>query len=427
MLRRTLLTVLPGRPMRRFFLGLVIMTGLPVWAAAQDSPDSVSVGAPAGPGDRDSTQRDMMDVVSALLGRPRLAEPEAEFQTRSGLVYTLLPSLGYNPAYGVFIGVSVSAAGSIGPRETTQPSTLSAGASYSSTGQVSVQLRSEIATPGNEWRLSGDWRYLDTSEDTYGLGPVEKDQSAYPMGFQLYRFYETVFRRLGKSDFNIGIGYMHDRHAKIEDTRAQAGESTPFTEYSGGQPSTTASSGLSLELLMDTRDNPPNATRGVYMVTALRSFTQGLGSNHDWQGFYVEFRGFKSLPGSRRHVLAVWNYSWFSFGPSPYFDLPAIAWDRYARTGRGYLRGRVRGNDQIYTEGEYRRTFTRDGLLGAVVFANVTATNLGPGGSFGPLDPGGGLGVRIKFNKRSDTNLALDFGWGDGGSQGLFAGLQEVF
>lgn len=411
--------------MRLLFLGLWIMTVSPAIAAAQDSPDSLAAGAPAASAHPDSIQRDMMDVVSALLGRPR-AEPEAEFQ-RHGLSYTLLPSLGYNPAYGVFAGVSVSAAGALGPAETTIPSTISAGASYSSTGQISVQLRSEIATPANQWRFSGDWRYLDTSEDTYGLGPVEKGQSAYPTGFQLYRFYQTVFKRLGESDFSLGFGYLYDRHASIEDTRAQAGESTPFTEYSGGQPSTTASSGLSLEILMDTRDNPPNTTRGVYMSSALRSFTKGMGSQDDWQGFYSEFRGFKSLRGKTRRVLAVWNYAWFSFGPSPYFDLPSVGWDRYGRTARGYVRGRIRGNDQIYTEGEYRHTFTRDGLWGGVLFMSATATNLRPGGTFGPMDPGGGIGLRVKFNKRSDTNLGLDFGWGDDGSFGVFAGLQEVF
>ena len=42
------------------------------------------------------------------------------------------------------------------------------------------------------------------------------------------------------------------------------------------------------------------------------------------------------------------------------------------------------------------------------------------------MDPGGGLGLRIKFVKRTRTNLTLDMGWGRV-SKGIYFGTQEVF
>jgi len=38
----------------------------------------------------------------------------------------------------------------------------------------------------------------------------------------------------------------------------------------------------------------------------------------------------------------------------------------------------------------------------------------------------GGAGLRVLFNKRSKTNICMDFAWGRG-SRGLYFALQEAF
>jgi hypothetical protein len=40
---------------------------------------------------------------------------------------------------------------------------------------------------------------------------------------------------------------------------------------------------------------------------------------------------------------------------------------------------------------------------------------------------GYGAGIRIKLNKHSNTNVAIDYAFGQGGSQGIFMNLGEVF
>jgi len=126
-------------------------------------------------------------------------------------------------------------------------------------------------------------------------------------------------------------------------------------------------------------------------------------------------------------VLAAWNYLWFTFGHSPYLDLPAVGWDTYGRSGRGYVQGHIRGTNQAYLELEYRMQLTRDGLFGAVGFVNFTSTTTLEENIFVNPDLGFGGGLRIKFTKRTRTNLALDAARGQDDKTRFFLALQEAY
>ena len=119
--------------------------------------------------------------------------------------------------------------------------------------------------------------------------------------------------------------------------------------------------------------------------------------------------------------MAFWSWNEFTYGGKvPYFDLPSVGWDEYSNTGRGFIQGRFRGIDIIYLEGEYRFDILRNGLIGGVVFCNGESVPNYPSGSFTAIHVGKGIGLRIKMNKYSDTNLCIDYGIGDGGSRGFF-------
>ena len=94
-----------------------------------------------------------------------------------------------------------------------------------------------------------------------------------------------------------------------------------------------------------------------------------------------------------------------------------------AVTCRGASAARTRST----SETEYRRTLTADGLWGAVAFLNGTMTANPETGIFGRADPGFGVGLRMKFNKHTNTNLTIDYGWGRDVSHALFLGMTEVF
>ena len=378
------------------------------------SADSVSSGVP---------QRDVFDILKQLLNRD--IEPEVSLSPPIGLQWALLPTVSYNPVYGVALGGSLNGAGRRGLLSERYSSVAISG-SFSTTGQIQLLLRSDAFSPGGGYLLKTDVRYLDTERSTWGLGPTSAAQEEYPMQFKLVRVYGTVYRRMSGPVF-VGAGYHFDQFSNIIDTRAENGEVTPFSSYSNGTPSVTTAAGISLDILADTRDNLVNATKGFSSGLSLRDYYEQMGSDAHWQELWVESRVYTHLPASSRHVLAFWFYGWMTFGPAPYLNLPTNGWDTYGRGARGYLAGRIRGTDQMYVESEYRRVLTSDGLLGAVGFVNLTLTTEPETGTFGTTDVAGGVGLRIKFNKRSNMNLTIDYGVGSEGQRGLFLGMTEVF
>ncbi len=370
-------------------------------------------------------QRDVFDLLNQYLFKKRV-EPQVEIKPKVGLQWALLPTFSYNPVYGAAFGAMISAAGRRGSTN-ARYSSLAISGNYSTEGQLQVQVRGDVFSGNEDFLMKGDFRYLDTARPTWGLGPVYSNQQEYPMSFLLNRVYATILRRVSGPVY-LGIGYHFDEFSDIVDDRAvQEGIETPFSEYSGGSPSKTQASGFSLNLLADTRDNLVNPRRGYYLSWSLRDYLTAFGSDKSWQELWIEARVYPHVPKSSRNVLGFWMYGWFSFGPAPYLNLPSNGWDTYGRGARGYLAGRIRGQNQLYVEAEYRRSLTRDGLWGLVLFTNIVSTAQPDLGTFGHPDPGVGLGLRVKFNKHTDTNLTLDYGWGHDESKGFFLGMTEVF
>ena len=416
------------RPIARAAAPLFLAASLvPIHLAwAQDAPpalpqDSVSVGAEDVPM---SELRDIGDLLAAIFGSTRV-QTEAELRPRPGLSIVALPSIGYNPAYGAYFGVGAAAGGWLGDPERTNVSMFALNATYSTNQQLTIQLRSDAWVEGNKWNFKGDWRYLDTNQDTYGLGPTTVQTGRYPMDFTMWRFYEAVYRRVSGNVY-VGLGYHLNVHEQVADERADAGEVTPYSIYEGGTPSQLVASGVSVNVLVDSRDSPIYTRRGIFWNASLRSYNKSVGSQEAWQELQSDLRFYPILPRGSRHVLAFWSTMWMTFGHAPYLDLPAIGWDTYGKSGRGYVQGRLRAQQQLYNEVEYRMVFTRNELFGGVVFLNATTGTL-PSGALGPLDPGYGIGLRMKFVKRTRTNLTLDYGWGNENSSGLYLGTQELF
>ena len=368
-------------------------------------------------------QRDLMDLLARVLhGKPKLGDT---IQIPPKMILTVLPSFAANPTVGLQLGISGNAVTRLGSDEETSLSTVSASVSYTTKKQFNILLRSNVFTSQNTWKLEGDWRYLDTNQPTYGLGPAFPEDLKTEMDFNLLRFYETVYHKV-IPDVLLGVGYHFNHYFTIIDHSPDPATSA-FGRYYGGQPvSKSTSSGASLNLLSDTRDNPINSKQGYYARASYRVFPTWMGSDDDWQSLETEFRIYPRVPLPGNGILALWGMTWFSFGRPPYLELPAIGWDYNNRTGRGYAQGRIRAEDLVYGEAEYRLTLTRDGMWGAAAFFNLTSASDETGTLQSP-NPGGGVGLRLKLNKHSDTNIAIDVGFGSEGSKGVFFGTGEAF
>jgi len=382
---------------------------------------------PAASAPADSTTivppRDVLDVVHDLLHGKRI-EPELTLERKAGLSWVILPSISYNPLYGVAFGASANGAGPLGDPTRTRISSLYLGGNYSTTGQVQAQTRGDLFLHDNDLLLRVDLRYLDTERPTWGLGPVVADQQEYPMNYTLMRFYCTALWQLGGSVY-AGIGYHSDEFYDIVDQHAANGEITPYVVYSGGQVTRSLSRGFSVNLVNDQRDNPVNPRAGYFTSASFRSYSVDGGES--WQEILADVRAYPLVPPTSRHRLAFWLQTWSSFGRPPYLNLPHLGGDTNGRGGRGYVIGRIRATSLASVETEYRFDLRRDGLLGAVAFLSLTSATDPASGVFSQPNLAGGAGLRIKFNKDSDTNLTLDAGWGEQGSFGWFLGTTEVF
>ncbi len=407
------------RPTLAAFVFLLIAA---VSARAQDTEPT-----PVIPVTTDSStavaQRDIFDVLSEILHGPRV-EPRIESKDEQGLHWVILPTFSYNPVYEFAIGASASGAGRIGG--SPRISRISLSGNWATIGQIQALTQGDLYSRSGSYFLRVDARYLDTTRPTFALGPVEAGHEEFPVEYKLIRGYATLNRHV-QNEVYAGLGVHLDSFTDIFDQRAADGESTPYVTYSGGNPTDARSAGISVNLLADARDNPVNPRAGYYIGSSFRANITELGSDTNWQEMWTELRVYPHVPRDSRNRLAFWIWTWFTFGEPPFLNLPSVGGDTYGRSGRGYLQGRIRARNVAYIETEYRRELRDDGLLGMVGFLNLTSASVGGTGVLGKMDPGGGAGLRIKFSKQSDTNLAIDLGWGEDDSFGVFIGTTEVF
>jgi hypothetical protein len=366
------------------------------------------------------------------------------------LLPAVLPAIGYNPAMGALFGATGTLGMYLGPPSTTTISNLQAVALYSTMAQLTIQISTTVMSPGNQWELQGDWRYLLFNQKTYGLGtgPAAMSAPASVDDFNLIRLHENVYRKVWDALY-AGVGYRLDRYYAVQDKgmdlQAPAPVIGPNYAYSlayGFDPNQYTVSGVSLALLYDSRDSTINPYRGFYGAANLTANPTWLGSSRASTVMEAQFRAYVPMNvGVPRDVLAFWlYYRGVTSGAVPYLALPSIGWDQRNRTGRGYIQGRWRGTQELYAEAEWRFRITNNGLLGGVLFANAESfaspafQASGPGWSYtspksGLLQyvrPAAGFGLRFMLNRDSRTNVTLDFAFGES-SFGIWFNAGEYF
>ena len=323
---------------------------------------------------------------------------------------------------------STTAAFFLGDRDNTFLSTVTFTPSITFKGRFGYILRSNLWLNNNTWAILGDIRFLYYPQYTWGLGG-NPDKTGSLLVYSKYaRFYETFLKRI-KPYLFAGFGYQLDGHFDM-DTQGDSAELQRFTgyHYGTGASEYSISSGVSLNLLYDSRKNSLNPVPGFYGNVVYRFNPVFLGSNTYWHSLYIDTRKYVSFSKTQQNMLAFWSFYWTALNNrAPYLDLPSIGWDPYQqRSGRGFEQGRYRGKELLYLESEYRRDITRNGLLGFVLFANANSVTEPVTHRYEYLHPAVGGGLRIKINKASGTNLALDYGVSKGYS-GVYLNLGETF
>lgn len=369
----------------------------------------------------------------------------------------ILPVVAANPTVGVLFGVLPGVNWNMGTEADTRNSTALIGLYYTTLNQLFTSVRSNAFTAGDKYNLLTDIRFNINSQPTYGLGSVidrgtivgiggnVSDNPFNPvsvnemMAFNNFRLYQTVQKRHKNTNLFYGIGYHLDIFWSIDDKQLDLGAVPPsithhyrYQELKGMSTEKYSQSGLSANVTLDSRDNVVNPYEGQLAAISLRAFPEFLGSTTNASQLWMEYRTYINLDESRpRNLLALWTYGWFvTSGTSPYLALPAIGWDMFARSGRPYTQGRIRGEDLVYAEAEWRFPLQKyKERWGAVLFVNTTTASSRTEQitMFENFVFGYGGGLRFMINEKKRVNLGLDYGFGANGAQGLFVNLNEYF
>jgi hypothetical protein len=378
-------------------------------------------------------------------------------QEKAAKNYSLLvlPNVSSNPANGLLIGVGGSAGWWFGPRENTNVSSAGFTLAYTTKKQFLLFAKHNAYTPRNKLFLQGDWRFYIYSQPTYGLGtnapegidldpswnwqaaPTEDLEGAYPMKFNYFKFHEIISTKV-VNNLYVGGGLHVDLYRKIQDELLDLEASpqlfTPHFGYSGilgFDNQQYAVSGLSVNAVYDSRDNLINPYSGIYANLNIRQNFRWMGSDQPSTFLFFDIRGYKSLSKRHpRHVIAGWLWGNLKLaGEAPYLALQSLGDDQRARSGRGYIQGRYRGESLLNAEIEYRFPISRcTEILGGVVFVNATtaSSELSDVKLFQYIQPAIGAGLRIMINPDTRMNICLDYGKGRK-SGGFYFGGGEVF
>jgi len=378
--------------------------------------------------------KDLFDLLRALRHKPPPPPPGPEDYKK--WMVAIAPVLTYGPTSGFGLGLAGNMAVYRGVPSHTRISSIVASVTATTKDQLLVNAKINSSSLQNRRHFEGDNRLYWTSQKTYGLGTNTAEGAAVDQKYDYFRFYETLYQKVARDTY-LGAGFLYSDHRDIrpaDDEAEAAWSSSPYVVYSQHHRfplESQVSSGLSINALIDSRDGPINPSRGWYGNLTYRAFFKDfLGGTSAWQQLSYDGRTYIRLTPDARHKLAFWLSGDFVVaGAAPYLDLPATGMDTYGRAGRGYPQGRFRGESLVYGEAEYRWTVTKNGLFGMVAFLNTeTLRNTQTGEKlFDSFATGSGFGFRIMLNKRSQTNLCFDIGWGKGGSNAVYFAVQEAF
>ncbi|WP_295674523.1 BamA/TamA family outer membrane protein [uncultured Mucilaginibacter sp.] len=370
-----------------------------------------------------SGQKDLIDIGRSLFR----FTPRKNYKEKKQIYFSFLPISSSVPGGSKALVTSTTAGFYLGPRKTTYISSVTFAPYFNLKGRYGLPIHSSIWLTDNSYNVQGDTRLLVYPQYTWGLGGGQPEGNKLLVNYDYIRFYQSLLKRITPYLY-AGVGYNMDYFININ--TIPISPLTNFTNYHYGtaQGINSFSSAITFNALYDTRENSFNPLPGAFANIIYRNNTKLLGSDNNSRSLYIDLRKYISIGNSgQKNQFAFWAYYWTTLSSgTPYLMLPSIGNDPYQRSGRGIEQNRYRGEALAYFETEYRRDITRNGLLGFVLFANINSASQPNSHRFAYLNPAGGTGLRVKFNKKSNTNICIDYGISNGFSD-INLALGEAF
>ena len=380
----------------------------------------------AGAQGRDSTfnnprDRDLIDWITGILKFTPKERPR-----KKGVIYfSVIPSTNTNQSGSKVLVSSINSGFYLGNPDSTYLSSIYFVPYTNLSHQYGFMATSNIWTANNSWNIPGEFKIQKLSPYSYGLGSRSSSHDRFTIDYNYVRLYLTGNVRLINYFFG-GFGLNYDRQYNVKLLTSPGTATSPYEQYGIGTGSSSTSTGITLNVLYDNRENSINPDGGFYSTIVYRFNPRFIANDNGWSSLYLDARKYFQLETQRRNIIALWGMYWASYGDVPYLNLPGTSMEYNARSGRGYALGRFRGKQMLYLESEYRFTFSENGFWGGVLFANVQSFTEPLTRQFEKVNPALGFGARLKFNKKSNTNLDIDFGFGKE-SFNFYINLGEIF
>lgn len=354
----------------------------------------------------DSAKMDLVDLFVPKKNH----ESVKQYRANKRVHFSLLPAAVNVPGGGKAVITAVNAAFYLGNPTVTNLSNIYIVPYTNFTNRYGLYVRPNIWLSKNRFNIVGDYRIAHFPQYSWGLGGNSPGWDESLIDSDYIRFYQTLLAHIFHYWY-AGAGYVLDHHYNISESD-YLGEGH-LSRYEEPVATHSTSSGVTANLVFDSRKNAINPPKGAYLLLTWRWNQQALGSTYTNSSLYIEGRKYFRLTPGRDNILALRSYYWTVLnGKTPYLDLPATNWQPSSGVAsRGFQTGRYRSNAMMYAEGEQRLQITDNGLFGAVAFMNVSSASEYETQHFKYWKVGGGFGLRAKFNKYSNTNIAIDFGF----------------
>ncbi|QNF31648.1 BamA/TamA family outer membrane protein [Adhaeribacter swui] len=342
--------------------------------------------------------------------------PSDSTVVKKKLSLTPFPALFSTPETGIGYGGLVVPVYNFGSDSLTRSSNGQLLAYYTQKKQSSVQLTYTIYTNHERFNITGAANYYDWPILYYGTGNSNALSDSSLVTYKLFLFQNRFLKKIKNFVF-AGVQYQLTH---INDVRYKNVQSK-IIERNARELDGSTASGLGPALLLDSRDNPLNATKGWYAELGTYFNQKALGSEFNFTRYNIDVRRF--IPLSAKKVLAIQGVGKFSTGKVPFREMALLGG---GRTMRGFYEGRFRDRQLLAVQTEYRQQlFSR---LGFVVFGGLgQVADRGKDLNLNLIKRAAGGGVRLMLNRAQRLNIRIDYAIGSDKAKGLYFDIGEAF
>jgi hypothetical protein len=327
----------------------------------------------------------------------------------------VLPAAFYSPETRIGIGGLIYSNFKTKIKDTLlRKSNMQSYITYTQNKQFSFENDYQLWLKGNKYYFTGYANYSRFPELFFGIGNETLKQNKINVSFDLIKIYSKNLILLHKNVYG-GIVLNYE---KLFNQDVALKDNVMCTEIFGGMG--YEAKGIGLISIIDERDNPLNPAKGSYFEMSYIEYVDIIKNNNKFNSIMLDVRKYSTF-----YKKIIWNgnaYFVFNTGNVPYRMMPSIGGARFLR---GYYSGRFRDNNLFILQQELRMPIYK--ALGVAAFCGIgkvakTASKL----ISNTMHYNYGMGLRIRLNKKENTNLRIDYGR-TADSHGLYIVYAEAF